>query len=226
MRNELTIAKATLEAFIDGKLPATQERLEAVLQALAELEALIEDLPSVRPDVNTHMHPSEINVCEMLGREYRSVEAVAGVKEISMSVRRCARPSEACTHFYADPVRIGEIVKNLLLNAVHATPRGGHIDVDCSRRADQLEIRIHDSGPGVGPDESEKIFEAGFRGSAGSDAGGSGYGLTLVKRFIQAHGGTVTLSQGDDHGAVFVVRLPGSIRALSPACATCASAPA
>ncbi|MBC5806456.1 MAG: hypothetical protein DLM53_11625 [Candidatus Eremiobacter antarcticus] len=224
MRNELTIAKATVEAFVDGKLPPTQQRLEAVLQALIELEAMIGDLPSGAPSVESRMRPSEINVCELLDREYQSLEAIARAKGVAISVRRCLRPAQACTHFYADPVRIGEIVKNLLLNAVQVTPSGGHIDIDCSRRADQLEIRIHDSGPGVRPDESKKIFEAGFRGSAAAaGSAGSGYGLALVRRFIEAHGGTVTLSQGGDHGAVFIVRLPGSVQALSPACGACES---
>jgi two-component system sensor histidine kinase BaeS len=211
MRNQLAVARANLEAFIDGKLAPTAERLEGVVQTLAHLEGLMKDLRELQPDVVAEPALSEINVCTLLEREYASIEAVAARKDISLSVFRCPHPNAACQRFYGDPVRIGQIVTNVLLNAVRYTPAGGAIAVDCSRRADELQITISDSGPGVRAADAQHIFEPGYRGEANGAAQGSGIGLTVVKRLIEDQGGSVAVGKTSPHGATFVLRLPGRL---------------
>jgi signal transduction histidine kinase len=211
MRNQLTVARANLEAFIDGKLAPTAERLEGVVQTLAHLEGLIKNLRELRPEVGPEAVLSEINVCTLLEREYASIEAVAARKDISLSVFRCPHPNAACQRFYGDPGRIGQIVTNVLLNAVRYTPAGGAITVDCSRRADELQITISDSGPGVPAADAAHIFEAGYRGAASSSVAGSGLGMSVVKRLIEDQGGSVAVGTTSPHGATFVLRLPGRL---------------
>ena len=211
MRNQLAVAKANIEAFIDGKLPASPERLEGVAQTLGLLDGLINDLRVVRPDIEAETDLIEINVCALLQREYAALEGAAAAKGISMSVYRCPHPNAACQRFYGDPVRIGQIVTNVLLNAVRYTPPGGSIAVDCRRRADELQITIHDSGRGVSPSDVAHIFESGYRGDGGQDIEGSGLGLSLVKRLVEEQSGSVTLSETSERGATFVLRLPGKL---------------
>ena len=153
--------------------------------------------------------PIEINVCKLLEREFASMEAVALEKQVSLSIFRCPHPNAACQYFYGDPNRIGQIVKNVLLNAVSYTPRGGAITVDCRRRADELQVTIADNGPGVAPADARRIFEAGFRGST-SEAG-SGLGLAVVKELAEAHGGSIRLDTQSTRGASFILRLPGRL---------------
>ncbi len=226
MRDRLTVARANVEAFIDGKLEPTADRLKAVLQSLAQLEELFNDLKTRQAPVEPEMRPVEIDVCDLLNREYRSIEAVAAEKGVSLSVNRCPSKAEECGHFIGDPVRIGQIVSNVLLNAVRYTPPGGDVRVNCSREADQLEISIADSGPGVLVDEMENIFKPGVRGAAGQGKPGSGFGLAIAREFVEAQGGTIVVSPPDEGGARFVVRLPGTVFSnaeKSPACRRCSS---
>jgi two-component system sensor histidine kinase BaeS len=211
MRNQLAVARANIEAFIDGKLTPSAERLGSVLQSLDQLEELLKDLRASQGAVEVAVRPTEINVCELLDREYKTVEAVASEKKISFQVFRCPVKAEACVRFVGDPIRIGQIVTNVLLNAVRYTPCGGSIHVDCSRQAGQLEIAISDTGPGVSPEEAERIFEPGFRGSAASGTTGSGFGLAIVKELVEAQGGSVAVSSAAERGARFTVRLPGTV---------------
>lgn len=220
MRNELAVAKANLEGLIDGKFAPTPERLLGILQALSQLDSLIDDLGDIGPKVQMSLHPTLMNVCELLDHEYAAIEAVARAKDIKVSIHRCAMPSARCAQFYGDPARIGQIVKNILLNAVRYTPRGGTVSVDCDHPGDQLQVRISDSGPGIRESEVNEVFEAGVRGLASADTDGSGYGLAIVKQLVEAHGGLVTAAASSSHGASFTVRLPG-VAPTHEGCETC-----
>ncbi|HME81580.1 MAG TPA: HAMP domain-containing sensor histidine kinase [Candidatus Eremiobacteraceae bacterium] len=216
MRNQLSVAKANLEAFIDGKLPPTAQRLESVVQTLHHLEELIKDLRVLHPALSEKraehaLTLSEINVCDLLQREFASIEAVALEKQVSLSVFRCPHPAAACQRFLGDPTRIGQIVKNVLINAVRFTPQGGSVSVDCRRRADELQVTISDTGPGVPETEAQRVFELGFRGAAARAHAGSGLGLSVVKQLVEAQGGSISLDETAPSGARFVVRLPGEL---------------
>src|SRR5690348_12821013 len=145
MRNRLTVARANVEAFIDGKIKPTPSRLKAVLQSLAQLEELLNDFKTSRADADASVHAVEIDVCELLNREYKAVEAVAAEKGVTLHVAQCQVKADECGRFIGDPVRIGQIVSNVLLNAVRYTPPEGNIRINCSRQADQLEISIVDT---------------------------------------------------------------------------------
>jgi two-component system sensor histidine kinase BaeS len=221
MRNELAVVRANLEALIDGKFAPTPERLSSIIQAVGQLEALVADLTSAEQEVAMPVRPAVINVCELLDREYHSIEGIAHERGVSVSIDRCPHPSAQCEQFYGDATRIGQIVKNILLNAVRYTPKGGSVSVDCKRRADQLEVRIADTGPGIAADEREKVFWPGFRSAGASDTNGSGFGLALVKQFVEAQGGTITVSETAPHGATFAVRLPGVLPSDARQCGDC-----
>jgi len=209
IRNQLAVAKANLEAFIDGKIPVTPERLTALAQTIDQLARLTLDLREVPGDVHASAEPRRINVCVLLQGEFRAIEAVAAAKRISMSVTQCAHRARECENFYGDPARIGQIIKNVLLNAVRYTPEGGSIAVDCSRVADEVQVTISDTGPGIPSAEIPRVFEPGYRGSSRATAEGTGQGLAIVKHLVEELGGEVRVLEGDGGGATFVVRLPG-----------------
>jgi len=210
IRNQLTVIRANLEAFADGKLAPDQAHIQALLQTTAELEALLGDLRAAEPAADAPIRPTRINVCELLSREYRAMEAVAAEKNVQLSVHRCPHANAACTQFFGDPTRVGQIVKNVLLNAVRYTPSGGSVSVDCSRAADQLQIAIADSGPGIERGESRHVFEPGFRGAAAAGSPGSGHGLAVVKDLVERQGGSVRFEGAMPNGALFTVKLPGA----------------
>jgi len=211
IRNHLAVAIANVEAFRDGVLEPSPKRLSAVLQALHEVEILLRELTPGQsaPFAAPTAHPQRINVCDVITNEVLACEATAAEHGITFRVQQCTAHDPACRNFAGDPVRVGEIVNNVVSNAIRYTPRGGRIDVDCRPSAGTLALTVTDGGPGVRSDELSKIFEAGFRGAASVGTSGSGVGLTLVKQFVEEHGGTVEVENVADRGARFTVRLPG-----------------
>jgi PAS domain S-box-containing protein len=120
-----------------------------------------------------------------------------------------------------DPTRIAQVVSNLLNNAAKYTPPGGKIALSAWCDADELHIAVTDSGVGIPPDSLHMVFEmfAQLRQNRDRAQGGLGIGLTLVRRLVELHGGTVSASSsGSDGGSTFNVRLPlvGKITAIEP----------
>jgi len=211
IRNRLTVARANVEAFIDGKLEPTGERLASVLRSLEQAGVMLERIRSAPAVPETTMQPAEIDICGLLDAEYPAIDALAREKGVRFSVCRCPVKSPDCERFIADPVRIGQIVNNVLMNAVRYTPTGGIVSVDCSRKAGHLELSVSDSGPGVSEDERVKVFDRGFRGAASAGTSGHGYGLAISRAFVEAHGGTIAVSSSAENGARFTIRLPGTV---------------
>ncbi len=227
MRNQLAVAVANIEAFLDGKLEPTPVRLRAVLQALCELDVLMNALP--RSESDTGPIPMEsrleaINVCRLILSETTAIEAVAQERGVALNVDRCAHVDAGCAHFMGDAVRISQVLKNVLLNAIRYTPRGGVVDLDCHHEAGALVFTVTDEGPGIATDERAHIFERGFRGKAAASVPGSGIGLGLVKTFVEAHGGSIGVEPAESGGTTFILRFPGENAGASPAngCAECA----
>jgi two-component system sensor histidine kinase KdpD len=96
---------------------------------------------------------------------------------------------------------------NLLLNAATHTAPGSAVEVKAALANDQLMLSVSDHGGGIPPENLPRIFDKFFRG-ANTPAGGSGLGLTIVKGFVEAHGGTISAENRPGGGAVFTIRLP------------------
>lgn len=112
---------------------------------------------------------------------------------------------------WVDPTRLAQVIANLLNNAGKYTDPGGSITLSCARRGDQVVIRVKDTGIGLAPDMLARVFDMFVQSERGADRsqGGLGLGLTLVRRLVEMHGGTVqALSDGVGMGSEFVVHLP------------------
>ena len=111
----------------------------------------------------------------------------------------------------ADPTRLEQIIGNLLGNAIKFTPEGGTITVSVSREGDEALLRVADTGIGMPPALTARVFDPFVQGERPLDRsqGGLGIGLTLVRRLAELHGGTaIAASTGPGGGSVFTVRLP------------------
>ena len=116
----------------------------------------------------------------------------------------------------ADLVRLGQVFSNLLDNAAKYTDPGGRIELATEIEGEQVNIRIGDSGIGIAPDVLPRIFDIFMQGERTPERsrGGLGIGLTLVRRLVELHGGTVqAFSEGNGRGSRFVVSLPIAARA-------------
>ncbi|MBA3771604.1 MAG: response regulator [Ramlibacter sp.] len=118
---------------------------------------------------------------------------------------------EGALELMADPIRLAQVVSNLLNNAAKYTPRGGHIELTVRREASRVAIAVSDTGVGIAPEALAEVFEMFTQVGHNLDRsqGGLGIGLALVRRLVELHGGTVTVeSAGNGGGSTFTVRLP------------------
>ncbi|HYF60502.1 MAG TPA: PAS domain-containing protein [Burkholderiaceae bacterium] len=126
------------------------------------------------------------------------------------------RVPPAPLRIHADPVRLAQVLENLLLNACKYTPDGGEIALQAESLPDAVEIRVVDNGIGIEPDQQARLFELFHQIDPTLDrsSGGLGIGLALVRRLVELHGGTVSVSSaGLGQGSTFTVRLPrGAVR--------------
>jgi two-component system, NtrC family, sensor histidine kinase GlrK len=110
----------------------------------------------------------------------------------------------------ADRGKVRLILDNLLSNAIKFTPRGGTISIHARGEREQLLLDVMDSGPGIPPDERNRIFEAFYQGKTpqGGHVKGTGIGLSVVTEFVNAHSGSIEILESKAGGAHFRVRLP------------------
>jgi two-component system sensor histidine kinase GlrK len=110
----------------------------------------------------------------------------------------------------ADRGKVRLILDNLLSNAIKFTPRGGTISIHARAEREQLVLDVMDSGPGIPPDERNRIFEAFYQGKTpqGGHVKGTGIGLSVVTEFVNAHSGSIEILEAKTGGAHFRVRLP------------------
>jgi signal transduction histidine kinase len=111
----------------------------------------------------------------------------------------------------ADPLRLGQVLTNLLSNAAKFTEPGGHVRLTAEVEGRQIVLRVRDNGRGVAPDLLPRLFDLFYQipGPGNQGTGGLGIGLALVKSLVELHGGSVAaFSDGPGTGSEFVVRLP------------------
>jgi two-component system phosphate regulon sensor histidine kinase PhoR len=114
---------------------------------------------------------------------------------------------------YGDPARLGQVVRNLVHNAIKFTPRGGRIDVTATPgAAGRVLLRCADNGIGIAPSDVPRIFERFWKADSSRqrDGEGSGLGLAIVRHVVEAHGGTVAVVSEPRRGTAFTVDLPAA----------------
>ncbi len=111
----------------------------------------------------------------------------------------------------ADSDRIGQVLTNLLINALRHTPTGGRVTIEVKSSSDAVEFRIRDTGSGIPPEHLDRVFERFYRVDPARSraSGGSGIGLTIARALIEAHGGRIWAeSSGANQGSTFSFTLP------------------
>jgi signal transduction histidine kinase len=115
------------------------------------------------------------------------------------------RPAVAMPELELDPMRMRQVVENLVTNALRHTPSGGTIEVSVTRESDTAHLVIRDTGSGIAPDLIPHIFD---RFVKSADSGGSGLGLAIARRLIEAQGGTIRAKSDPGQGTEMHIELP------------------
>jgi PAS domain S-box-containing protein len=146
------------------------------------------------------------------------VELAGLVRRVASTLGPGGRPAEHQLALLLQPAwvagdatRLEQVLSNLLVNAIRYTPPGGHITVSVQAEAADVLLTVEDDGAGIPPELLPRIFALFVQGDRGIERsqGGLGIGLTLVRRLVELHGGTVSAaSEGVDRGSRFDVRLP------------------
>ncbi|HUM01300.1 MAG TPA: GAF domain-containing sensor histidine kinase [Thermoanaerobaculia bacterium] len=190
--------------------PETMQTAMAQIRRSAQfLLTLISDLLDLSrfEEGRTKLEPEESDLAVVVRDAVEPVSVMAEGKEISLEV---VAPAAGESTVRLDPVRVRQVLWNLLHNAVKFTPRGGRIALEARAGEAGVEFVVRDTGVGVDPKDLPYIFER-FRqgdGSATRAYRGMGIGLSLVKAFVELHGGTVAAESQPGRGTTFRVHLP------------------
>lgn len=207
MRTPLATVDAHLEAVEDGVRSLDEDTLTVIRLSTSRLGRLAEDIAAV-----SQAEEGALDI------HLQAVEASALVSAASESAqdRFAAKGVRLDTHVkthdavLADPDRIGQVLSNLLDNALRHTPAGATVTLSCVRTGRWIELVIDDSGEGIAAEHLAHVFDRFYRVDTARDRsrGGSGIGLSISKALVEAHGGNLTaLSSGPGRGATFTVRL-------------------
>lgn len=185
-------------------------------QGVARATRLVEQLLTIaRLDPDAADKPvSEVDLAQVANATVEELSASAAAKAITLTAR-----TEPVT-IMAMPDAIHLMVVNLTDNAIRYTPEGGRIEIGVELVNDKAQITITDNGPGIAPEERERVFERFYR-ALGTKVSGTGLGLAIVSRIVQMHSGSIHVADGFErtaadgsqgHGAQFVVTLPLTVR--------------
>ena len=168
-------------------------RLVEQLLVLARQEASAANGATTRP----------VDLAELARRTVGDLAGLAGAKEIDLGLQH----ADAVT-VDGQPDALHILLRNLVENAVKYTPSGGTVDIAVHLEKDAAVVSVEDSGPGIPPDERERVFDRFYR-VAGSEAAGSGLGLAIIKAIAERHGARLHLDQsGRLGGLAATVRFP------------------
>ena len=214
LRTPLTLMLGPLRDALTGAFGPLSERLRpqielAAGQAESQLGLVEQLLDVARSDAGRlRLRPRRNDLAQLVRRRVEAFLFLAEQQEIELSIEVPEGPIET-VH---DPVEIAKVVDNLLSNALKFTPPGGLVDVLVEEHDSEAKITVTDNGPGIAPDQRERIFDRFERADNSGRKPGAGLGLALARQLAEMHRGRlelVTPANGElPDGACFVVTLP------------------
>jgi PAS domain S-box-containing protein len=175
----------------------------------AHLARLIDDLLDVSRITSgkVRLRTTGVDLCVVAAHVAEGVRSSCASQGLRLAV---VLPPEPIT-IHADPVRLTQVIGNLLNNACKFTDRGGEVRLSVSREHDEAVIRVRDTGIGIPPDQRTRIFEMFTQVEGRGAGGGLGIGLALTRSIVELHGGAIEVhSAGTGSGSEFIVRLPAN----------------
>jgi signal transduction histidine kinase len=204
LRTPLAIVQGKLEGLIDGIYARDDEQLQGLLEDTRVLARLVEDLRTLSTAESGALGLSKepTDIVSLANDVVASLAARADEAGVALHVDTDATEIEPIV---IDPLRIREVLTNLVVNALRYTPRGGRVVVGVSSRGTGIEVRVADTGAGISPADLPRIFDRFYK-SAGSS--GSGLGLTIARSLVEAHGGAIHAESRPGSGTTMVITLP------------------
>ena len=189
---------------VQGTSPLSAQRLEVVLRNSERLLALVSDLMASASSA-LKVHPKRTDLASLVETSIGSAQPQAEHSQISL-VADVPSPLWA----YADPLRIGQALDNLVSNAIKYSPGGGVVNISAQGTGDWIRLKVQDSGMGMSPEDSARVFRRFFRTDTAREAAipGAGLGLSITKAIIEGHGGDISCTSNPGKGSTFTLTLP------------------
>lgn len=207
LRNPLANIRNLLEAAQDGVVELDPDLVSSLLEEALLLQHVIDDLRdlSAAEAGELRLHPEPVDLSDSLGQVVAMHQTSAERAGIGIESHVDGDPV-----LTADPVRLRQVLANLVSNAVRHTTAGGTVTIRASQDGDVIAIAVSDTGPGIAADDLPHVFDRFWRAekSRSRQTGGSGLGLAIVRDLVAAHHGTVTVTSPPGEGATFTIRLP------------------
>jgi histidine kinase len=213
LRTPLTVIQGSIEALIDGKLPADPDHLGLIYREAERLTRLVNDLQELsRVEAGAYsLERKPVSVDTLvtalqarLGRQFED-------KGVSFSTDLPANLPPVS----ADEDRVGQVLLNLVGNALQYTPSSGEVKISAARQKNEVWIAVSDSGLGIPAEHLPHVFDRFYRvdKSRSRAGGGSGIGLTVARHLVEAHGGRIWVeSPGPGKGSTFTFTIPVDLR--------------
>lgn len=222
LRTPLAGIQGTVEAMQDGVFPLDQENLAAIHSQVTLLNRLVEDLRTLAVAEAGQLTLAQVPVDlrQLCEAEVATFQPQAVAQQITLALA-CADPLPWVT---GDPQRLGQVLNNLLSNALRHTPAGGQVQVTLAAPDSRVQLAVMDSGAGIAAADLPHLFDRFYRGDRSPGAhwlrqsGGSGLGLAIARQLVQAQQGHIWAASpppGQTQGSVFYVDLPALAESAS-----------
>jgi signal transduction histidine kinase len=208
LRTPIAVIEGHLEAVVDGVYPADAEHLDPILEETKVLARLVEDLRTVSlaEAGSLPLHREAVDLGHLVADVASALRPRAEAR--GATIRTDVAPG--LPELDLDPVRIHQVLSNLVDNAIRYTPSGGSVIIAVAQGphepAPAVMLTVTDEGPGLAPDVRETLFD---RFVKSTDSPGSGLGLAIARAIVEAHRGTIRAEAGPGgRGTSIVVQLP------------------
>lgn len=207
LRTPVTIIQGNLEAILDGIYEPTPETIAPIYEETLHLGRLIDDLRELSL-ADAGELPLNRTPTDIVALTHQVTDTIAGALEDGPEIVVNTEPDLPMIPI--DPMRIRQVIVNLVSNAVRYTPKDGQIEVALRKVGNELELTVTDTGPGISPEDLPHLFERFYRGdrARARASGGSGLGLAIAKQWVEAHGGRIWATNAPGGGARFIVHIP------------------
>ena len=203
LRTPLAVLQGRLEGMIDGVYPRDEGQLGAVLQETRMLARLVEDLRTLAHSesgtLTLQKEPTDLAI--LLNETAASFAAEAAESHIQLDVEASA----SLPLLEIDPMRIREVLTNLIANALRHTSENGRVSVTASSQGNTIVVVVADTGRGIPSADLSRIFDRFYKGQGSR---GSGLGLTIARNLVIAHGGEIRAESEEGKGTTMTMTLP------------------
>lgn len=207
LRTPLATIRGWLEAAQDGISQFDDELVASLLEEAVHLQHIVDDLQDLAlADAGAlRVHPEPVDANTLLAHLAAAHAPRAESADVRLSVPPMENPA-----ITADPVRLRQVLDNLVSNAIRHTPPGGSVTVTAKQVENDAIFEVTDTGTGIAPEDLPRVFDRFWRAdpSRSRVSGGSGLGLAIVRKLAEAHGGEVTATSTPGHGTTFTLRFP------------------